>query len=79
MNTATGLELHRFVWMNDELIGSLPLEWNWLQGEYSFNPRAKLLHFTLGGPWFEETAACDGADLWRAERDRMRSAVTVAA
>ena len=31
VNTATGLELHQFRWLQSEdLIGSLPLTWNWL-------------------------------------------------
>jgi hypothetical protein len=35
LNTAAGLELHQFKWLEDEkLIGALPLEWNWLFGEY---------------------------------------------
>jgi len=71
VNMATGLELHRFLWLPDEKIGSLPLEWNWLVGEYAPNPNAKMLHYTLGGPWFDETKNCDHADLWFAERDHM--------
>jgi lipopolysaccharide biosynthesis glycosyltransferase len=67
VNEATGLELHRFEWIQDERIGKLPLEWNHLVGEYKPNPKAKMLHFTLGGPWFEEFSDCEGADLWRAE------------
>ena len=35
VNSATGLQLHQFKWLeNDSLIGELPLEWNWLVGEY---------------------------------------------
>jgi hypothetical protein len=72
VNSATGLELHRFQWTSDDRIGSLPLEWNWLVGDYPPNPAAKILHYTLGGPWFDATAACDHAELWTEERDRMR-------
>lgn len=64
VNTATGLDLHRFNWLDDDQIGALPLEWNWLVGEYEPNPRAKNLHFTLGGPWFPETKGCDHAGAW---------------
>jgi len=67
VNNASGLELHRFAWTTDDRIGSLPLEWNWLVGEYERNPDAKILHYTLGGPWFEETENCDHADEWRDE------------
>lgn len=71
VNTATGLELHRFKWLDDSLIGDLPLDWNHLVGEYPPNPDAKLLHYTLGGPWFPETESCDHADLWRSELSAM--------
>jgi len=71
VNRATGLELHRFHWIDDTEIGALPLEWNWLVGEYDRNERAKNYHFTNGGPWFRETAIGDHADRWYAERDRM--------
>jgi lipopolysaccharide biosynthesis glycosyltransferase len=71
VNTASGLELHRFLWLKDEKIGTLPLEWNWLVGEYPKNEEAKILHYTLGGPWFEEYRACDHAEEWFAERDAM--------
>ena len=54
VNTATGLELHQFRWLESEdLIGSLPLSWNWLVSEYDYNPKANNVHFTLGGPYFK--------------------------
>jgi len=76
VNTASGLDLHRFNWTTDDQIGALPLEYNWLVGEYQPNEQAKILHYTLGGPWFEATAECDNADEWRAERDHMIGATT---
>lgn len=71
VNTATGLELHRFAWLPDEKLGSLPLAWNWLVGEYDVNPGAYVLHYTLGGPWFEATRDCDHAKEWLAELEHM--------
>jgi hypothetical protein len=68
VNSATGLELHRFKWVKDELIGELPKEWNWLVTEYEYNPAAKIVHYTLGGPWFDEYRGCDYAAEWFAER-----------
>ena len=47
-----GSYLHRFSWLDDSLIGDLPLEWNWLAIEYPDNPNAKLIHYTLGTPCF---------------------------
>lgn len=64
VNSASGLDLHRFAWTEDRRIGDLPLEWNWLVGEYPYNRAAKIVHFTLGGPWFDEYRACDYADEW---------------
>src|SRR3989442_10625117 len=52
INSASGLELHRFGWIDDRLIAALPLEWNWLVGEYPHNPDAKIAHFPRGGPHF---------------------------
>lgn len=71
VNTAPGLDLHRFNWIDDQHIGSLPLEYNWLVGEYDHNPNAKIVHFTIGGPYFTEYKDCDYADEWREEFNRM--------
>ena len=73
VNTASGLDLHRFNWLEDGQIGDLPLEWNWLVGEYDYKPDAKIVHYTLGGPYFDEYRDCDYADEWRAEYDSMRA------
>jgi len=74
VNTAAGLDLHRFTWTRDELIGELALEWNWLVEEYKHNPEARVVHYTRGGPWFEEYRNCDYADEWRAELKLMQHA-----
>jgi hypothetical protein len=69
VNSASGLDLHRFHWTDDASIGELPLEWNWLVGEYPRSPAAKIVHYTLGGPYFAPYRDCDYADEWRAERE----------
>ena len=77
VNTASGLELHQFKWLaSDEEIGALPLEWNWLVGEYDFNPDAKVAHFTRGGPYFPAYADEDYSDEWRAVLARANSVVS---
>ena len=68
VNKATGLELHQFKWIEENEIGGLPLEWNWLVGEYPLNPAAKMVHFTRGGPYFEAYADSDYAQEWFAVR-----------
>jgi hypothetical protein len=70
VNTASGLQLHRFQWLEDGLIGKLPLEWNWLVGEYDYKPEAKIVHFTLGGPYFDDYRDCDYAEEWLEENRR---------
>jgi lipopolysaccharide biosynthesis glycosyltransferase len=65
---STGAELHRFSWINNDRIGELPTEWNWLPDEYGPNPNAKLLHYTLGTPCFHEFATANMSDEWHRER-----------
>lgn len=72
VNTASGLELHRFAWMDDAAIGELALEWNWLVGEYPYNAAAKIVHYTIGGPYFAAYRDCDYAGEWFAEFESMR-------
>jgi len=72
VNTAAGLELHRFAWTEDASIGEIPLEWNWLVGEYAPSASAKIVHYTLGGPYFDDYRDCDYAAEWRAEFESMR-------
>jgi len=68
VQSATGAQLHRFTWLDDSLIGALPIEWNWLPDEFGSNDKAKLLHFTLGTPCFHEFATVPMADEWHRER-----------
>jgi len=61
---AGGAFLHRFQWLKDEEIGSLPPKWNWLVGEYPDTADACLYHQTLGSPGFKHYAKCDSAKEW---------------
>ena len=61
---STGSHLHRFNWLNDSLIGELPLLWNWLAIEYPENPSAKIIHYTLGTPCFLEYSNTSMSDKW---------------
>ena len=65
---ATGAQLHRFSWVDDKRIGELPPEWNWLPDEYGPNLDAKLLHYTLGAPCFQEFADTPQGNEWHRER-----------
>ena len=57
VNSASGLELHRFHWLQGDLeIGAFPDAWNHLVAmqDAARSPGASLLHWTPGGPWFRE-------------------------
>ncbi len=72
VNTASGLELHQFKWLqNDDLIGEIPARWNHLVGYDARNSDAALVHFTLGGPYFDEFRDCEYAQKWQDERQAM--------
>ena len=68
VQNSTGSQLHRFSWLPDELIGDLPIEWNWLADELGVNHSAKLIHFTLGAPCFEESKDTLMSEYWHHER-----------
>ena len=65
---SSGSFLHRFSWLDDDRIGDLPPEWNWLPDEYGPNLNAKLLHYTLGAPCFQEFADTPQGNEWHRER-----------
>lgn len=73
VNSETGAYLHRFTWLADDLIGTLPETWNWLEG-WCRKPEQgapKGIHYTRGGPWFQNYQDVDYADLWLAEREKL--------
>lgn len=73
VNEESGKFLHRFEWTDD--VGHLPLEWNWLVDEYKYNPDAKVVHWTNGGPWNAAYTDVDYADEWFRELREMNHAL----
>lgn len=69
VNRAAAMDLHQFKWA--ESVGELPAEWNHLVGERQANPNAKLVHFTLGGPWFKGYEKSEYTPEWLRELDDM--------
>lgn len=72
VNQRPGAWLHGFDWLADDAIGALDEGWNWLEG---WSPDAidpKAVHFTRGGPWFEDYRDVAYADEWRAEEELWR-------
>ena len=69
----TGKYLHRFSWLKDEEIGSIPHDWNWLVGWYT-EPKdgtPSAIHYTEGGPWFENYRFCDYHQIWKDTLNQM--------
>lgn len=72
VNSASPMELHRFQWLQDHEIGALDVRWNWLVGEFAEPPADVCnVHWTVGGPYFDEYKHSDFADEWVAEFGRM--------
>jgi len=82
VNSASGLELHRFHWLaGDHEIGAIEGGWNHLVAVQPPPPTSEnaedsgseppMLHWTLGGPWFREQRRMGGelAAEWFAARD----------
>ena len=63
----TGAYLHRFSWLDDSEVGSLDHTWNYLVGVYNDIETPKLIHYTEGGPWFENYRDCEFSTLWKNE------------
>lgn len=55
--------VHRFGWLRDDQIGSLPQDWNYLVGEHPPGP-ALLRHYTLGVPGIKHYADDHGSWEW---------------
>ena len=63
-----GRKLHTFDWVEPDQIGSLTLDWNTLDGYYELDdPRA--IHYTEGGPWFDNYKDTYYSKYWWAEYD----------
>ena len=62
VNTESGKYLHRLEWADS--VGSLPLKYNHLVGEYEKNNLAEIIHFTLGTPCFKGYENQEWAKEW---------------
>lgn len=72
VETASGIDLHRFQWLKDDQLGELDVRWNWLVGEYDQPPAdVKNVHWTIGGPYFIEYQNVDFSAEWFREAARM--------
>jgi len=71
VNLQDGQFLHRFSWLEDHEIGDISHQWNWLVGHYKQpqNGIPMAIHYTEGGPWFDNYAHCEYGALWERERN----------
>lgn len=72
VNALPGRDLHRFCWLDDQDIGALPVEWNYLVGEAMPKVRPKLLHYTNGTPELVPDTAYSAPWLLEAELLKVR-------
>jgi lipopolysaccharide biosynthesis glycosyltransferase len=77
INTQSGQYLHRFQWLNDDQIGTIHHEYNWLVGHYT-QPQdgiPKIIHYTEGGPWFENYQYCEYGYQWGRELEAYKKSL----
>ena len=63
LDNATPAQLHEFHFIHEDNIGSIPKDFNCLVGHYDCK-NAKALHYTNGGPWFDEYKDGELSEEW---------------
>lgn len=71
---AKGTDLHSFSWLADDLIGDLPKTYNFISG---VSPKLvgmpDVIHYTEGGPWFDECKEVPYAGTWIEEYEDLQA------
>ena len=72
VNTASGEFLHQFKWLTDEDIGTINKKWNWLANWYieTENESPSAIHYTEGGPWYDEYRNTEYSNIWKTYEER---------
>lgn len=65
INSRPGRELHSLCWLDDELIGDIGEEWNWIPGHSSESIDPKAVHFSEGVPSMRGYEAVPFAAEWK--------------
>lgn len=73
-NHRPGLDFHQFRWLDDSDIGNIPLEWNCLD-DYYYLENPKAIHYTDGGPWFDNYQETMYSSVWLNEQDKMNEQI----
>jgi len=72
VNFAKGGDLHSFSWLADCQIGAIPPSYNFISG-VSQPCKPDVIHYTEGGPWFENCQDVPYADIWVDEYEDWQS------
>lgn len=64
VNSVPGRDLHGFCWLEDDQIGELGPEWNYLVGHTETKASPAIVHFTDGIPLMEGYETCEFAGEW---------------
>ena len=64
LDDATPADLHQFAWVDEKDISEIPRSYNHLVGYYKKHNRIKAIHYTQGGPWFEEYKNGEFSEEW---------------
>ena len=68
IKNADSATLQRFLWLKDEEIRELSTISNWLVGEYDKpTDDINVIHWTLGGPYFDEYSNAEFSREWKKE------------
>jgi lipopolysaccharide biosynthesis glycosyltransferase len=70
VETEPGRYLHQFHDIPDVRIGDIPETWNALDRR---EEETKMIHYTSGGPWFEQCRDHPFGDIWFSYRDAYRA------
>ncbi len=64
LDNASAKELHQFEWIDEDQIAEIPIEYNHLVGYYKPHDNIKAIHYTNGGPWFDEYKNGELSEEW---------------
>ena len=64
LDNATPQQLHQFEWIDESEIAEIPVAYNHLVGYYEKNDNIKAIHYTNGGPWFDEYKDGELSEEW---------------
>lgn len=69
VNFMKGSDMHAFSWLKDYEIGELPFSYNFISGvsQPMRGLMPDVIHYTAGGPWFEECPNVPYAGTWLQE------------